>query len=187
MRLLALLPSLLCLAAALPEPDYREIDRPPHEYHARQPHDRFSRLKDDLESGRIAELKEHSESKYEVLDSETIELTHSYREGDDEVFYTPEGVEYRCARAAVEEQLKWTVEAYKGLLVDGHLVTVSMPGSVIARVAETSPPMKGAGGSGTKDALLENGVKVRVGLIVATGDRIRLDPETLEYKERVQG
>jgi len=148
----------------------------------------FVQLKlQDLESGRIAELKEHSESKYEVLDSETIELTHSYREGDDEVFYTPEGIEYRCAHAAVEEQLKWTVEAYKGLLVDGHLVTVSMPGSVIARVAETSPPMKGAGGSGTKDALLENGVKVRVGLIVATGDRIRLDPETLEYKERVQG
>ena len=148
----------------------------------------FVQLKlQDLESGRIAELKEHSETKYEVLDSETIELTHSYREGDDEVFYTPEGVEYRCPHAAVEEQLKWTVEAYKGLLVAGHLLTISMPGNVIARVADTSPPMKGGGGSGSKDALLENGVKVRVGLIVATGDRIRLDPETLEYKERVQG
>ena len=141
----------------------------------------------DLESGRIAELKEHGDSKYEVLDSETIELAHSYREGDDEVFYTPEGVEYRCPHSAVEEQLKWEVAAYKGLLVDGHLVTVSMPSSVIARVADTAPPIKGAGGSGTKDAVLENGVKMRVGLIVATGDRIRLDPETLEYKERVQG
>jgi translation elongation factor P/translation initiation factor 5A len=141
----------------------------------------------DLESGRIAELKEHGDSKYEVLDSETIELSHSYREGDDEVFYTPDGVEYRCPHAAVEDQLQWEVEAYKGLLVDGHLVTVSMPGSVIARVADTAPPIKGAGGSGTKDAVLDNGVKVRVGLIVATGDRIRLDPETLEYKERVQG
>jgi translation elongation factor P/translation initiation factor 5A len=141
----------------------------------------------DLESGRIAELKEHGDSKYEVLDSETIELAHSYREGDDEVFYTPDGVEYRCPHAAVEEQLKWQVEAYKGLLVDGHLVTISMPSSVIARVADTAPPIKGAGGSGTKDAVLDNGVKMRVGLIVATGDRIRLDPETLEYKERVQG
>jgi len=140
----------------------------------------------DLETGRITELKEHGDSKYEVLDSELIELTHSYRDGDDEVFYTPEGGEYRCPHAAVEEQLRWEVEAYKGLLVDGHLVTVSMPSSVVARVADTSPPIKGGGGSGLKDALLENGVKVRIGLIVAAGDRIRLDPETLEYKERVQ-
>ena len=142
------------------------------------------RLK-DLETGRMTDLKEHGETKYEVLDSEVIELTHSYRDGDDEVFYTPDGVEYRCPHAAVEEQLKWQVDAYKGLLVEGHLVTISMPATVIARVADTSPPMKG-GGSGLKDAVLENGVKVRIGLIVATGDRIRLDSETLEYKERVQ-
>jgi elongation factor P len=146
------------------------------------------RLK-DLETGRIAELKEHGDSKYEVLDSETVELTHSYREGNDEVFYTPEGVEYRCPHASVEEQLKWQVESFKGLLVDGHLVTVSLPSSVIATVTETNPPIKGAGGggSGLKDALLDNGVKVRVGLIVASGDKVRVDPETLEYKERVQG
>ncbi len=142
------------------------------------------RLK-DLETGRMTDLKEHGETKYEVLDSELIELTHSYRDGDDEVFYTPEGVEYRCPHAAVEEQLKWEVDAYKGLLVESHLVTISMPATVVARVADTSPPMKG-GGSGLKDAVLENGVKVRIGLIVSTGDRIRLDSDTLEYRERVQ-
>jgi elongation factor P len=141
----------------------------------------------DLDTGRITELKEHGDSKYEVLDSEVVELAHSYRDGEDDVFYTPDGVEYRCPHAAVEEQLKWQVEAYKGLLVDGHLVTVSMPSTVVAIVQDTAPPIKGGGGSGTKDAVLDNGVKVRVGLIVATGDRIRLDPESLEYKERVQG
>jgi len=140
----------------------------------------------DLETGRITELKEHGDSKYEVLDSEVIELSHSYRDGDDEVFYTPSGEEYRCPHAAVEEQLKWQVPAYKGLLVDTRLVTISLPSTVVATVADTSPPIKGGGGSGTKDALLDNGVKVRVGLIVSNGDRVRIDPETLEYKERVQ-
>ncbi len=53
MRRLLLLPSLLCAAAALPEPDYRELDRPPHEYHTRAPRDRFTRLIGDLESGRL--------------------------------------------------------------------------------------------------------------------------------------
>jgi len=54
MRRLALVPALFCAAAALPEPDYHDIDRPPHEYHSRQPRDRFTRVKDDLESGRLA-------------------------------------------------------------------------------------------------------------------------------------
>ena len=32
--------------------------------------------------------------------------------------------------------------------------------------------------------MLDNGVKVRVGLIVDRGDKVRIDPETLEFKER---
>jgi elongation factor P len=138
----------------------------------------------DLLTGRLTELKEHGDSKYEVLDSEIVDLEHSYRDGDDEVFYTPEGEEYRCPAAAVEDALLWKADVYKGLKVDGKLVTVSLPQSVVATVVDTAPPMKG-GGSGLKDAVLDNGVKIRVGLLVANGDRVRLDPESLEYKERV--
>lgn len=138
----------------------------------------------DLLTGRIAELKEHGDTKFEVLDSEILDLAHSYRDGNDEVFYTPAGEEYRCAAHAVEDALVWKTDTYKGLLVDGKLVTISLPQSVVATVADTSPPMKG-GGSGLKDAMLDNGVKVRVGLLIANGDRVRIDPETLEYKERM--
>ena len=48
---------LLCLfaaRAALALPGYDEIDQPPHNYWQRPLNDRFTRLKDDLESGRIA-------------------------------------------------------------------------------------------------------------------------------------
>jgi len=141
------------------------------------------RLK-DLLTGRITELKEHGDSKYEVLDSEIIDLAHSYREGNDEIFYTPDGEEYRCPAAAVEDALLWKTDTYKGLLVDGKLVTISLPQSVIATVADTSPSIKGVG-SGQKDAVLDNGVKIKVGMLVNNGDRVRVDPETLEYKERI--
>ena len=36
------------------QPQYHEIDQPPHNYRQRTPQDRFTRLKDDFESGRIA-------------------------------------------------------------------------------------------------------------------------------------
>jgi elongation factor P len=142
------------------------------------------RLK-DLLSGRVHEVTAQGDDRYDVLDNETIELEHSYREGTDEVFYTPAGEEYRCTAASVEEQLKWKCERYKGLLIDGKLVTIELPSSVVATVVDTSPPMKGSGQTGTKDAILDNGVKCRVGMIVANGDRVRLDPDTLEYKERI--
>jgi elongation factor P len=149
--------------------------------------DRRSRVQlkvKDLMTGRISEITAQGDDKYDVLDSELLDLSHSYRDGNDEVFYTPDGEEYRCPAAAVEDVLLWKTETYKGLLVDGKLLTISLPQSVVATVVDTAPPMKG-GGSGTKDAVLENGVKIKVGLLVANGDKVRLDPETLEYKERV--
>jgi elongation factor P len=138
----------------------------------------------DLLTGRIAEIKEATDAKYEVLDSEVIDLAHSYRDGNDEIFYTPEGEEYRCPAASVEDALLWKTDTYKGLLVDGKLVTISLPPSVVATVADTAPSMRGVG-SGQKDAVLDNGVKIKVGMLVNVGDRVRVDPETLEYKERI--
>jgi elongation factor P len=85
---------------------------------------------------------------------------------------------------AAEDALVWKCDAYKGLLVDGRLVAITLPQSVVATVTETAPPMKG-GGSGTKDAVLDNGIKLRVSLLTAVGDRVRIDPETLEFKERM--
>lgn len=140
----------------------------------------------DLMTGRIIEHKEHGDSKFEVLDNSKVDISHSYRDGMDEVFYTPEGEELRCAQAAAADALKWPCPTYEGLIVDGVLVAVNPPMHVIIGVKETSPPLRG-GGSGLKDAVLENGVKVRVGLLVGPGDKVRIDPETLEFKERVQG
>jgi translation elongation factor P/translation initiation factor 5A len=140
----------------------------------------------DLETGRIAEFKEHGDSKWEILENSVVEVSHSYRDGNDEVFYSEDGEEHRCPVAAAADALRWPAEAYRGLLVEGHLVAVSPPASVVVRVKETAPPIRG-GGSGLKDAVLENGVKVRVNLLVDVGDRVRIDPVSLEFKERVAG
>lgn len=139
----------------------------------------------DLLTGRINELKEHSDSKFEQLDNEVVDVSHSYREGTEEVFYTTEGEELRCNIEAAADAIKWGCDAYQGFVVEGRLVTVSPPQSVVCKVVDTSPPIRGNAGSGLKDAMLENGIKVRVGLLVDIGDRVRIDPETLEFKERV--
>jgi elongation factor P len=150
--------------------------------------DRRSRIQmkfKEILTGRTSEATVQPDERYNVLEWESIDLEHSYKDGNFEVFFTKDGEEWRCPAAAVEDVVKWKSDVYKGLLVDGNLVTVNLPPSVVAVVAECEPSIKGQS-SGTKDAVLENGVKVRVGMMVNPGDKVRIDSETLEYKERVQ-
>ncbi|GAB4152078.1 MAG: elongation factor P [Planctomycetota bacterium] len=137
----------------------------------------------DLETGRVSELKEHGDSKYEVLDKEEIDLMHSYRDGPEEVFYKENGEEVRCPVAAAEDALLWPSERYPGLFVNGHLVAVRAPRFSTLRIKETAPAIRG-GGTGSKEAVLENGVTVKVGLLCETGELVRIETETLEFKER---
>jgi elongation factor P len=101
------------------------------------------------------------------------------------VFYTLDGnEEWRCPSVGLEDVLRWNAESYTGRVVDGKLLTVDAPASVVAVVKETTPPIKGVL-NGLKDAVLENGMTVKVGMVVNIGDKVRVDTETLEYKERV--
>lgn len=136
----------------------------------------------DLQTGRVQELKEHTDSRWEVLDKEEQDLSYSYRDGIDEVFFSEAGEEVRCPIAAAEDALKWPSDAYKGFFVSGQLVAVFPPKFAVLAITETAPR---GGGSGTKDAMLENGMKVKVNLLCETGDKVRIDTETLEFRERI--
>lgn len=138
----------------------------------------------DLLTGRVTELKEHGDTKFEVLDKDNIDLSHSYTEGPEEVFYDAEGNEFRCPIAAAKDALLWKTDKYQGFLVNGKLVTITAPNSVVAKVVDCAPPMKGSNNS-WKDAVLENGIKIKVSNLVNVGELVRVDPVTLEFRERV--
>ena len=139
----------------------------------------------DLLTGRIQELKLGGDTKFEFLESEKVTLSHSYSDGPEEVFYDEEGAEFRCSAEAAKDALIWGSDSYVGFLVQGKLLSISPPASVIVEVKDTAPPMRGAGSTGLKDALLVNGIKVRVANLVATGEKVRIDPVTLEFRERI--
>ena len=149
--------------------------------------DRRSRIQmrfKDILNGRTSEATAQPDDRYAVLAHETVELEHSYRDGPEEVFYSRDGEEWRVAADLVEETLAWQAPSYRGMVVDGRLLAVNPPAFVAALVTETEPAVKGVG-SGLKDALLENGMRVKVGMNVNVGDRVRIDTDTMEYRERV--
>ena len=148
--------------------------------------DRRSRIQmkfKEILTGRTSEVTAQPADRYDVLEAETLELEHSYRDGVEEVFYTKTGEEWRTPAAGIEDVLLWKSDHYRGLLIDGVLVAVMLPLTVTATVAETEPSMKGQS-SGLKDAVLDNGVQLKVATSVNPGDKILIDSETMEFKER---
>lgn len=140
----------------------------------------------DLQSGRIQELKEQSDSKFETLEKEEKEMSHSYTDGEAEVFFTPKGDEFRCSKVAAEDALKWPADSYTAVFVDDELVTVKPPLFAFVEITETTPPIKGVG-SGTKEATLANGMTMKVSQLCDVGDKVKVDTETGEFKERIKG
>jgi elongation factor P len=150
--------------------------------------DRRSRIQmkfKELLTGRTSEVTAQPADRYDVLDAELVELEYSYRDGAEEVFYTKTGEEWRAPAAGLEEVLRWNSAVYRGQLVDGKLVAVMLPPVVVAKVVECEPSMRGVS-SGLKDATLDNGLKVKVGTMVDPGDKVELDSDTMEFRERIK-
>lgn len=66
-------------------------------------------------------------------------------------------------------------------------LALEIPSKMEFTIAETGPNVKGNSATNIfKDAILENGLKVRVPLFAKVGDRILIDTRTGEYSERVR-
>jgi elongation factor P len=90
-----------------------------------------------------------------------------------------------------EEQLgeyRWYLkenEEYKILFFEGKPVSLDLPSSVILKVIQTEPAIKGDSVTNiTKSAKLETGLEVKVPLFIKEGDMIKIDIRTGEYLER---
>ena len=70
---------------------------------------------------------------------------------------------------------------------EGRPIGVELPQAVELTVVETTPDLKGATASNSpKPAKLETGVTIQVPPFVKEGDRVRVDPSTGTYLERVR-
>lgn len=74
------------------------------------------------------------------------------------------------------------------LTIDDEPLAIELPPKMEFIVSETGPNVKGNSATNIfKDAVLENGLKVRVPLFTKVGDRVLIDTRTGQYSERVRG
>jgi elongation factor P len=149
----------------------------------------FSRVRiRNLKTGRTIERTFKSGETIEAADVVDVEMQYLYNDGQFWHFMNPESYEQLAAdKAAVGDNAKWLKEQNVCIitLFNGVPLIVEPPNTVVLKVTETDPGLKGdTSGGGGKPATLETGAIVRVPLFVQIGETIKVNTRTGEYVSR---
>jgi elongation factor P len=142
----------------------------------------------NLKTGNQLEHRFRSEDRVEKASMDTHDMQYLYSDPSGHHFMNTETYEQV---ALTDEVLGDTL----GFMLPDTVITVDfyenqpvgleLPNTVILKVVETDPPMKGAtAAGGAKPAKLETGVTVSVPQFIETGTRIVVDTRTGEYVSR---
>jgi len=117
-------------------------------------------------------------------------IQFSYREDDMMTFMDSEDFsQYTLNLDTLEGQSAYITEDLEGmiaLLVDGHIVAIEMPQTVILEITETAPGIKGASASArTKPAMLSTGLEIQVPEYLETGEHVKVNTTNAKFVSRV--
>lgn len=151
----------------------------------------FVRLKmRNLKTGSMIDQRFTSDAKLELAFVETRKAQYSYFEGGNYVFLEAETYEQiPIAKDKLPEDVRlWLIEGLEVSVIffDGQATSIELPNSVELMVKETEPTVKGGTVAPSfKSAVLENGATVKVPPFIENGDKVRVNPQTGEFLERV--
>ena len=144
----------------------------------------------NLKTGSIFDDSFKGGEKFKKPDLEEKSMQYLYNDGDHYHFMDTESYEQM---PLTEEQLgdtkKFLIEnmVVKALMYSGSPLTIEVPTFVELKIEKTDPGFKGDTASGgSKPAVLESGVTVKVPFHLNEGDTIKVDTRTSEYIERVK-
>ena len=149
----------------------------------------FNRVKiRNLKTGRIIERTFKSGDILEVADVVDVEMQYLYNDGEFFHFMNPESFEqFGADKATVGDTAKWLKEQDVCIITlwNGIPLNVEPPHTVVLKIVETDPGLKGdTSGGGGKPATLETGAVVRVPLFIQNGESIKCNTRTGEYISR---
>lgn len=142
----------------------------------------------NIQTGTKAQVGFRSTDSIERLSTEELDCSFLYKEGEDFVFMNME--DYSQITVTPDVLGNDSVFLSDGMnvtlkLVDGSVLAVEFPTTIICTVVETDPQIKGATATAMdKPAILDIGIRVVVPSFVNVGEQIVLKTATREYSER---
>jgi elongation factor P len=127
---------------------------------------------------------------FALADAQHVPVQYSYLDGTQYVFMNAEDYsQYFLDAEVLEGQIEYLmdgIEDMSGLLVDGNLVAINLPQSVVMEITETAPGIKGASASArTKPATMVTGLVVQVPEYIEQGESIKINTTNGKYMSRV--
>jgi len=146
---------------------------------------RFSNVR----SGQKLELTLKSDEMLKDGDLSKRSIQFSYREDDMITFMDSEDYsQYTLNTDALEEQMGYITEDLEGmiaLLIDGQIIGIEIPQTVVLEITETAPGIKGASATArTKPAVLSTGLEIQVPEYLETGQRIKVNSANAKFLSR---
>lgn len=143
-----------------------------------------------LRSGTQFEHRFRSTDTVEVADLQTHNLEFLYAGGDTFHFMNTENFDQlEMSEDDLGDAAPWVAPGMKIVaeFFEGRPIGIQLPNSMIFTVVETNPVMKTATkNASSKPAKLDNGVSVNVPEFIQTGEKVRVNPTTGEYLDRVK-
>jgi elongation factor P len=122
-------------------------------------------------------------------DCQRVQVQFSYIDGPQYIFMDVEDYsQYAISEASLENQLEYLTDGLDGitaLLVEGNLVAIDLPQSVVIDITDTSPGIKGASASArTKPATLSTGLVVQVPEYIEQGEKVKVNTTNGKFMSR---
>ena len=123
------------------------------------------------------------------VDCERKLVQFSYQDQDGFTFMSLDDYEqYTLNADEVEQDLGYLTEGLEGIvaiLLDGLLVAIELPATVIMTISDTAPGIKGATAAArTKPATLPTGLEVQVPEYIENGETIKINTSTGKFMSR---
>ncbi len=141
----------------------------------------------NLKTGSTQEINFNASVKFEAANIERKQATYSYNDGETYYFYSPDGSEsFEVNNVHIGDKSKYIVDNLDCVLMmfDGDVLDIQLPSTVAMTVVETTPAIKGAPSTQTKDATTDTGLTLRVPQFIEQGEVIMVNTDEGKYSGR---
>ncbi|MCF0106221.1 MAG: elongation factor P [Holdemanella sp.] len=141
----------------------------------------------NLKTGSTQERNFNASTKFEQATIEKKTVQYSYQADSVYYFMDMETYEtYELSANQIGDNKYFIIEGAEVSVVffEGDVVDVSVPEKVELEVVETTPAIKGAPTTQTKDALLETGFSIRVPQFIEQGEKVVVSTSDGKYSGR---
>jgi len=142
----------------------------------------------NVKTGAMVEKKFNAGEKVAKARLDRREMQYLYKDGEQYVVMDNESYEQiMLTESQIGDEVKWLKENMNLgiLLYNNDVIGVDLPNTVVLRVTETEPGVRGdTAQGGTKAAVVETGATIQVPFFVNEGDELVIDTRTGSYVSR---